>query len=64
MARAATRRRPRARRLTRFPFELLAYRKLVRDETVLRIDLVGLRVNGDRFMDQVCRAHGKLSGSR
>lgn len=34
------------------------------DETVLRIDLVGLRVNGDRFMDQVCRAHAKLSGSR
>ena len=34
------------------------------DETILRIDLVGLRVNGDRFMDQVCRAHSKLSGSR
>ncbi|NYG07079.1 very-short-patch-repair endonuclease [Phycicoccus badiiscoriae] len=31
------------------------------DETILRIDLIGLRVDGARFMDQVCRAHARLT---
>lgn len=30
-------------------------------DVVLRIDLIGLRVAADQFMDQVCRAHAELS---
>ncbi|MEO9151175.1 MAG: hypothetical protein ABI243_02145 [Lapillicoccus sp.] len=34
------------------------------DEAVLRIDLVGLRLVADTFMDQVCRAHRHFSERR
>lgn len=32
----------------------------IEGDTVLRIDLIGLRVAGDAFMDQVCAAHARL----
>ena len=34
----------------------------IRGDTVLRIDLVGLRVSGLLFMDQICEAHRVLGG--
>lgn len=37
---------------------------VMRDETVLRIDLVGLRLRGDALMDQVVEAHALLSARR
>jgi hypothetical protein len=33
-------------------------------ELVLRMDLLGLRVQGDAFLDQVCQAHRDRSGLR
>ena len=33
-------------------------------ELVLRMDLLGLRIEGDAFMDQVCRAHRDRSHHR
>jgi len=34
----------------------------IRGDTVLRIDLVGLRVFERLFMDQICEAHRVLGG--
>ena len=33
-------------------------------KTLLRLDLIGMRLTPDAFMDQVCRAHARLSASR
>lgn len=36
----------------------------IEGETLLRLDLIGMRLTPDVFMDQVCRAHASLSTSR
>ncbi len=33
-------------------------------DVVLRIDLIGLKVYAQQFMDQVCRAHAELTAAR
>ena len=33
-------------------------------DVVLRVDLIGLRVRSDQFMDQVCQAHAQLTAER